>query len=140
MKCETNVQGLAYAGCATATRGFWMALLGHSERRRCLHDLWCAAYSPNAGGVPGAVAMSASQDAAGRVIARPFQRSLSVSVARRLHRCLREAGLCLLVLRSVPRALRPLWAAARVARSDEALPGVQRICITDAFLQEEAAA
>ena len=44
------------------------------------------------------------------------------------------------MLRSVPKPLRPLWAAARVARSDEALPGVQRICITEAFLQEEATA
>ena len=140
MKLETNVQGLADAGCATATRGFWLALLGHSERRRCLHELWCTVYSPYASGVPGTVAMSASQDATGRVIARPCERSLSVSVARRLHRGLRKAGLCLLVLRSVPKALRPLWAATRVANSDEALPGVYRICITEAFLQQEAAA
>ena len=140
MKLKTNVQGLAAAGCRTATRGFWQALLEYSERRRCLQDLWCAVYSPNAGRVPGAVAMSASQDAAGRVIARPLQRSLSLSVARRMHRRLRRAGLCLLVLRFVPKTLRPLWTAARVATSDEALPGVQRICITDAFLQEEAAA
>jgi hypothetical protein len=140
MRLETNVQGLAAAGCGTATRRFWQALLEHSERRHCLHDLWRAVYSPNAGRLPEAVAMSASQDAAGRVIARPLQRSLSLTVARRLQRRLCRAGLCLFVLRSVPKPLRPLWAAARVATFEEALPGVQRICITEAFLQEEATA
>ena len=140
MRLETNAQGLAAAGCGTATRRFWQALLEYSERRHCLHDLWRAVYSPNAGRLPEAVAMSASQDAAGRVIARPLQRSLSLTVARRLQRRLCRAGLCLLVLRSLPKPLRPLWAAARVATFEEALPGVQRICITEAFLQEEATA
>ena len=117
MRLETNVQGLAEAGCGTATREFLRSVLGNSERDSCIDDLWCAVFSPS-DGVPGAVAMAASQDAAGRVIARPFRRSLDLGLARILHRRLRREGLCLVVHRSVPRALRPLWEEARVARCD----------------------